>query len=936
MAEDKSTKITILVDGTQGKEETAEVAKGFEGIAKSAQSSAIATTGALNEIEAAEKGLAANTEELLAIQEQLQASTAEVAALEERLAAAEQMAAAAAAEAAAAMKLLAGGMTEAGDAADLTAGRIVRVGVAASRVADVAIVGGRAMSTLAGAFNVASLGQIALIAGSAILVGEMLKQASAKEKDIELTYDQIKANQELVTIQATGNKWTQALAQSIHDENAMRDQLKQKLSELHIARANESDAIAHQNNSLKGLVEAQQNLATTVTAYIYTLVKGTEKEGEATAERQKAQKSVADVIDARVRLWAETNRTVDSLKEEISSLNLDKQTWDQVIAAIDAGAAAEAKFSAAHSALGEIRRKVAWEAADNYEKLTKASGEQRVAEEAEKLGKTELIEKGKLADENMKVFTEHVKDGSAAIRSFNNELANLKKGLEDARAAADPLSSSFDRQKIKIEEGTKALITHIENMKDWTRQQKAIAEGIVKETGIYQLEALNNKRIEAEQHVQDELQLIRIQSIENDLEREKETIRYRETLEIASYQRMGFARSEAELFAREKTILLEDELNRKIEKSWADNWAKFPLIVDKTDKEVEKFDDESNSRTIKEWTETFKKIAAVRKALLREQSAKGGDFLNIDDKQLVEATTLLNKLGLTVQEVDRHFGGASKSSGELLQRVQQLDRESEHGVTALGRMANELTAYSNALFKNGQMHIQWGQIVGEVMSAASGAISSAFAAMITGSQSAGAAIAQAMAQITAKILMELGTQLIVKGAADILRGIAYNADPLTLGMGTALIAAGEAEVAKGALLSALGGIASGLASLAGGGGSSAASASSAAGSTATAATSPASKAPEPKFINVPTAPLSAQERLLEAQRDLAIQRSNREALATRDAMLNQLGPITIEITLGPDAGAQFLTGIFNKKGVLTIDNAIGKNRKRLKAALSGI
>jgi len=184
------------------------------------------------------------------------------------------------------------------------------------------------------------------------------------------------------------------------------------------------------------------------------------------------------------------------------------------------------------------------------------------------------------------------------------------------------------------------------------------------------------------------------------------------------------------------------------------------------------------------------------------------------------------------------------------------------------------------------------------------------------------------------LMQAYGQAAITQGTFHILSGIARMATLWDFAGGLKEFAGGTALVAFGAALGAAGKMISSSATPSA---SSAATASSAAGNTAAATSStPTTGAPKPVFLNVPTAPKSAAERLLEAQRDLALQRSNREALAQRDALLGQSGPVTIAITLGNDASTQFLTGLMNKKGVLTIDNAIGKHRMRLKAALSGV
>ena len=916
--EEKTTKITILVDGTQGKAETAEVSKGFDGIAKSAQSSAVVTTGAMNQIEASEKALAVTTEQLVSIQNQLEASTAEIATLQERLAAAEDQAATAAAQAAAAMRALAAGTTEAGEAADLTAGRMVRVGVAASRVADVAIVGGRAMSTLAGAFSVASLGTIALIAGIGILIGYLMQMFRAKEQDIQVTYDQIKANQQLLAAQQTGNLWTKTLAETTHDETVAKEALKQKISELHIARGNEADAIAGENRGLKEAARNQEDLRTKLVMYAYAMVASTGTIVENTEKRLEAEQGMLKEAEKLMDLRAAQGLSTEAMKAEMRTMSEDKNVLDMLIESINRGTYAEKQFAEGHSALGRIKQKVAYDFAESEKKATKATLEAAVAAEIEREGLTKSQAVLKQADANMKLMEEHTKDNTKALRAYNNELVNLAKAAKEAQIALE--SGEFQKRAQMIQIDIDAQRQHLEINK----RDRLAALNYLAETERALLEKNSQDRIEAEQMVDVEIARMRLGADENEIDQKRKLMeidialkeqQLRKELDatVENEQRItDWKQAKREEFAR-----WEADLEKKSLEARADAERQ---MLDELEREREARD----KRTLADAVKLAKKMAEEVRQFAGQFQNLNAPFVGaerrptIDQKAFDQLELTMRALSLTQGQ----FDVALQATNRDLAQFQQLMLRTQQFRTGnwFAGLIGSIKDVGKAFVLSGELGQQWSQ-----------AIVGAFDLTINSGANFVAAFGKLL---LGGMMAAFGKMAITQGTFHILSGIARMATIWDFAGGLKEFAGGTALVAFGAALGAAGSMISSSAT------PSTAAASSAAGSTAAAAsTTPAATGPKPVFLNVPSAaPSYAQEtqrRMLEAQRDLAEQRSNREALAQRDALVAGLGPITIAITLGNDASTQFLTGLMNKKGVLTIDNAIGKHRQRLRTALSG-
>lgn len=134
-------------------------------------------------------------------------SAVESEAMAQRVAAAERIRAKAAEEAAAAD-------LAAAEASGLSARQMITTAGAASRVAGAAIPGARALGTLAGAFSVASVGQLALIVGAGVLIGELFKLGKATEEVVKIDGDWVAVTAFAISNGSLFLRSTQAQAQS--------------------------------------------------------------------------------------------------------------------------------------------------------------------------------------------------------------------------------------------------------------------------------------------------------------------------------------------------------------------------------------------------------------------------------------------------------------------------------------------------------------------------------------------------------------------------------------------------------------------------------------------------------------------------------------------------------------------------------------------------
>jgi hypothetical protein len=96
-------------------------------------------------------------------------------------------------------------LTEESAAAGLSAAQIARVGVAVDRMAGIHVAGARSIGLLVNAFSLASIGQLALIAGAALLIGKLFELIKAKEEVLKVDKDWLVTNQLLAERSAALN-----------------------------------------------------------------------------------------------------------------------------------------------------------------------------------------------------------------------------------------------------------------------------------------------------------------------------------------------------------------------------------------------------------------------------------------------------------------------------------------------------------------------------------------------------------------------------------------------------------------------------------------------------------------------------------------------------------------------------------------------------------
>jgi len=938
--QDKTTKITLLVDGAQSKAETAEISKGFDGIAKSAQSSAVVSTGALNQIEASERALAVSTEQLQAIQSQLGATTTELANLQRRLAAAEELAATAAAEAAAAQKALTAATIEGGEAAELGAGKVVRLGVSVSKLGEVAIPGGRAMAMLAGSFSLAIIPQLALIAGIALLVGWIIQR--------------IRATHDLITVNDEALKQDVASAKSMEGQQKLALDLQSLMLSYKSAKEALTKSTREETEGYYKVINAGEewnkilasNSHGSAYAQIYANLFGTtlkdveEKQQKLTQTRQKDEVALNKIID-QIRTFAlETGKSSQEMLRAARSAGVEGDQLDALQKELTSAEYAQRRFNLAvqDAKLPSVDYSKTRDAILALQQSVKAGFDEttaagikryddQVRANASSLGKlSQAVKDHTIAMKDLDSQTQQavarydqltakVHSSAGAIRAYANELINLRKAAESAELQLK--ADTFEKRAEMIKIDIQAQRDHLEVNK----RDRLAALDYLDRTERAQLEKLSQDKVKAEQMVAVETARIDIGAIKDEAERKRKLMEIDIALkELELQATIGGTKRGEELIDNWKRAKRE-EFNRWEKAENAKAWLEQRLIREEEErkyyenikKEREKFFAQQRQAREEIERQYFEGLAG-RFENVNAPFARGGREQTIDQKRLEQLDQTMQSLGITQSQFDVALQATNRDLGQfeqLMVRTQQF-RTGNWFAGLIGSIKD----VGKAFVLSGVLGQQWSQaLVGAFdLAINSGAnFISAFGKLLLGG-----------------MMQAFGQMAVTQGTFHILSGIARMATIWDFAGGLKEFAAGTALVAFGAALGAAGSMISKSATP-----TTAATASTAAGNTAAASSAtPASVAPKPIFLSVPTAPKSAAERMLEAQRDLALQRSNRQALAQRDAMMASSGPITIAITLGNDASTQFLTGLMNKKGVLTIDNAIGRHRARLRAALS--
>jgi hypothetical protein len=668
-------------------------------------------------------------------------------------------------------KVLQANFAQTGNEAELTAAKMVRTANAASNIAGVSLGAGRSLAILASAFSAVGLAQVALIAGIGILIGYIMEQ--------------IKAKRELIAVNEQGLQFDLAQERTYKNQQNLTKDLQSILLSYKAAREEYLKTLQQEDEGFHKVKASQEewkkindaNNYGTALATTYAHLFGTaldqveDKQKKLTNTRMQDTAEMSNAIDEAVKFSAATNTANERIIEQARNAGWDAQSLDALAAALNAATTAESRMAQGHTELGRIRREVAYNAAVATEKLTHAEFERRVQEAATAAGTKDLIKQTELYDENMKAATQTVKSHTGAIRAYNNELINLKKQLEDARAAADPLAGSFEKQAQKIRDNIDALQKHaVANARDRAEMRETI-----KELGEAQLAALAVKRLEFERKVDDEITQMRIKAIEDVNQREVAQIQNTMQKKIEEVQKtVGFTAEAWDQIVRIAQAA-DDEMGRHYIDSTRKAAEESMKVVLEVQKQQGALVLKEAGDNLKEQSKQFeiheRQIAQLAAAFA---SARGGVAPVMDVGQLDRINEKLIQMGASMSQVDRIFGSASKSAQQLEGRIDLLTQK---GISGFGELKAVTEDFMKSLIQSGKLYEMLG-----------GIISNMFESIASGTTSFGKALLKAFLDAIAQIATMLGTLFLLAAAGlPFIPGMGWAAAPL-IAAGLALMA----------------------------------------------------------------------------------------------------------------------------------------------------
>jgi hypothetical protein len=732
-------------------------------------------------------------------------------------------------------------------AADLNARQMIVTAAAAGKVTGAAIPGARAIGVLAGAFSGMAIPQLAVIIGLGILVGELFKLGKAKEEQIALDEAGLKIDAERTTAMHTGTLFTKERATVMHDFTASNVALGLALADLTKKEKAEDEA-------RRAATEGEVNYKTAASeVYLMNQLLGqtteqlTKKEGEATAARVTATAAVQKEVEAYIKFGLEMRLSADAILEMARRTGAEIEVINALTAALDTATFATLRFKSGQNVISETRFKVAHDAAAVGQTLKHAEAERRFTDAIAAQGDetVKLARETELTEKNLKAFTETHRQGGAAARATANELVNLRKQAQDALAALN--QDNFAARDAKINNDIQAERDHLKiNKRD---KEEALQYLAVREQALH--DKVAQDRAVAEQRLIDEIRAIEIAGIVDVYDREVEALKLKSQQKaLAIQQEFGATDQSEQLLLRMKQAYADEfarwfiDRNRKAFEQLTTEGGRFE---NQLNAERAKEDSVFFKESLKDWELHEKQI----QALIDKFGQKSGGHVSVlDVNQVDRINSRLNALGLSVKAVDERFGHATSNIHVFELRLKALEKYNKGDF--FGGLRASVQAVALDFLESGRAAEAMANVIEDSFSAgiaAGGNFVSAF----------GAALVSGMANIVAQVLGQIGIMLISRGVADVLMGLAINADPFTFGAGTALIAAGHAEILQGAAFSALAGIAKGLGSLAssaikGDGGGSAASGAASTGASGGSASGQTPQRPQPTVINLPTTP----------------------------------------------------------------------------------
>jgi hypothetical protein len=811
-------------------------------------------------------------------------------------------------ELAATNKVLTASMVEEEAAAGASNQQLVRAIVNLDRMGGVSLGAGRAMGQLTAFFSAATMGQIAFVAGAAILIEVISKL-------IKQQYEYIAVSEAGLKLDIVNAKTQEGHNKIIEDAQHLILGLKSSYEERAKAEKNLADIQAAEITAGKQLQDVHKEDVIVSGSAIGALMGWNTTAQQANETRMKTDEHVRSNIEQLTLLYHTTDVSREAIQKFAERAHFTNEQMQELTAGFNDAAKAAERYNLAvlngsiaqvdftktakylYDTVGVVTEgmKAAQLAGMSYDDQIRANS--KTLADYSKAIRDHLIELRRLpadVQEAVRRYNElyqNVGALAAAERGMANELDNLRKKQEETAAAADDTTNKFDVQEAKIRAEATRTIEHLKEMyKGYVesrklnaaelmklQQEEREAEMIAQTIMFQQLTANNNKRVELMQATEDRIAKIETKADEDTITRGLATIHAQEAIDADALQKAGFARVEAQQYAQRIMLANEAEFWRKIHKIWDEEYAKLPQIVAKTDEEVRRIDEEADRRRLADVIKNLKEIAAVRAALQRDMAARGGQFLPIDDAQLREATAILKELGLTVGEVDKHFGSASRSAQDLLNRVRQLKQESEQGTTAFQKLRDALVgaAVQMGATKTAAQEMQ--EVTAAALKELESGIVSAFESITSGTATFGEAMKKLTFDLIATIAEKWGEFFIAKGIADI-----FFDPPL----GAAELAAGAALLA---LAGALKGLASGATSGAGAGSTASAGAAASAGPTAS-------------------------------------QRAQNPVLVPINASGLQQAPVQLTVSLDRQSGNDFLAG----KDVVTGATVAGKHAKAIR------
>ena len=572
------TKITMLVDTAQGQANVAELNASLSGNEKAFQANAVAASASLT-----------RTEQLLVVRNELKLQTAQVtaalksenAALIEQRALASQSASAQAQlsgsiklQEEAILKLLveqrqlaiataqnnvalkgytsalaentavattnvvaqtevAVAETEVATASELSTGHMVRVGVAISHLDGLAIHGGRSIGHLAEAFSAMSLGQLALIAGAAILIGWIIQQIHAEEKLIEI-------NEEGLKLDLARARTVEARQNLTKDLTALLLQYQAGVVALAAAQTEET-AKFYEVAEAQKLANDRAAAGIELSGYTIIWQKLTHSSLEAvkskyeelTNARMKDEVMVEKATKDLITFARETNKSSSEVLAAARSIGIEGQALAELTtqltgaelaqrrlnAAIEAQKAPQVDFTKTREGILPLQESVKSglaEAAaagvkrydDQVRANAKSLGELSSAVKNHTIVMSDLNAETQTAVKRHEQLTEAHHSGAgaarshaAAERSLSNELVDLRKKAEDAEAALTLSDSNLQRKRIADQ--IQAEREHLAiNKKDKTEALELLARietALIAKVRKDELEKLHAALVQAEQ-----------------------------------------------------------------------------------------------------------------------------------------------------------------------------------------------------------------------------------------------------------------------------------------------------------------------------------------------------------------------------------------------------------------------------------------------------